>query len=275
MSAANPLAERQQAFMRAIQEEGAPLPAGWGNSQAAGLRIYRGNYRHALMGVLAHGFERTAAYVGAEAFHQVSINHAIAHPPSHWTIDSAANGFAETCAGFFRENPEVAELAWLEGAMLDLVGAPDCEPLDAARFAEASAGFGDAEWMELTLTMMPRAAALIVGHDLERLWRSIDGGGEIDLAPARLGCIAWREGDRPTFVMVEEQCALAFAAMGQGASYGDLVVQIAGEGADEAALGEAAMRAGSFLGQWLQHALVSAIGREASPGNGDGQEPND
>ena len=47
------LAERQSAFLRSILDEDAPLPSGWGNSQAAGMAVYRGNYRSALMGALA------------------------------------------------------------------------------------------------------------------------------------------------------------------------------------------------------------------------------
>ena len=41
------LATRQEAFLAAILDEGAPAPNGWGNSQAAGMAVYRGNYRGA------------------------------------------------------------------------------------------------------------------------------------------------------------------------------------------------------------------------------------
>ncbi|MEO0644161.1 MAG: DNA-binding domain-containing protein, partial [Pseudomonadota bacterium] len=163
--------------MRAILDEGAPLPKGWGNSHALGLSVYRGNYRYALMEALANSFERTGRYVGEELFRTARINHVIANPPSHWTIDAAGAGFDETCARLFTDNAEVAELAWLEWTMVDLVGAPDTIPLTAQDFAEASAGFGDEEWLALSLSFQPRAAARLVGHDLTALWKSLSEPG--------------------------------------------------------------------------------------------------
>ena len=47
------LAQRQQAFLQAIHDDRAPLPPGWGNRQAAGMAVYRGNYRSALVAALA------------------------------------------------------------------------------------------------------------------------------------------------------------------------------------------------------------------------------
>lgn len=135
------LAEQQTVFLRAILDEGAPLPEGWGNSHAEGLAVYRGNHRSAIMGALAETFERTALCVGEQAFAQASINHAIAHPPSGWTIDEAGLGFEQTCAALFSDRPEVAELAWLEWVMLGLATAPDCEPLSPQDFAQAAAAF--------------------------------------------------------------------------------------------------------------------------------------
>ncbi len=261
MSTAQSLAERQSAFMRALLDEGAPAPPGWGERQRAGMHVYRGNYRSALMSALRATFERTAAHVGEEAFRQVSINHVIAHPPSHWTIDAVGAGFAQTCAQFFRENPEAAELAWLEWTMLELATAPDQQPLGVDRFALASAGFGDTEWMSLTLTMMPRAAARIVDHDLEGLWRALAAGKAADLERATRGCLVWREGERPTFQMAEADNARAFSAMRQGKSYGEVIAMLAGEDAPAAELEAAAMRAGGFLGQWLREGMIAAFGR--------------
>lgn len=248
--------------MRAVLDEDAPLPAGWGNSQAVGLSVYRGNYRHAVMEALASSFERTALYVGEELFRTARINHVIANPPSHWTIDAAGAGFDATCADLFADNPEVAELAWLEWAMLDLAGAPDSQPVTAAEFADASAGFDDAKWLSLALTFQPRAAARPVGHDLTSLWTSLSAeASEIDLRAfeEEQGCLVWREGERPTFTMIEADAARAFTAMQSGARYGDLITLLAGEQPDDDALQAAAGRAGAMLGGWLSEGLVSAF----------------
>lgn len=258
------LADQQAAFMRTILDEDAPLPQGWGNAHALGLSVYRGNYRTALMGALESSFERTARYIGKDAFRQAGINHLIANPPTHWTIDAAGEGFAQTCAGLFPSNREVAELAWLEWTMLELASAPDTACFTAADFAQASAGFGDAEWMELALTFQPRAAVQMVTHDLAALWKSLDEeSDDRDLRgyDTAQGCLVWREGERPTFLMVSAENACAFAALQEGARYGDLIGLLAGEAPGEAAIQTAAQSAGAMLGQWLNEGLV--IGMEA------------
>lgn len=256
------LAKRQAAFMQAILDEDAPLPEGWGNSQAAGMSVYRGNYRGALMDALANTFERTARYVGEDAFRQASAHHAIAHPPSGWTIDEAGEGFDATCAELFGENPEVAELAWLEWAMLQVSTGPDIAPLDPAGFGAKTAEFGDEEWMSLAVEFQPRAAAAIVQHNLTGLWQALEEEGqplpELQLLEAR-GCVVSREGERPTFMLVDPNSANAFSAMQSGASYGDIIGLLAGEEPDDEAVQQAAMRAGEMLGGWLQEGLIVGL----------------
>ena len=258
------LADRQEAFLAAILDENAPLPDGWSNAQAAGLGVYRGNYRAALLGALEDTFERTRAHVGEKPFSQASINHIIAHPPAGWTIDEVGEGFDETCATFFAQNPEVAELAWLEWTMRKLATAPDTEPLSAADFGALAAQFGDEDWAGLRLEMQPRSEARNVEHDLEALWRSL-GDGNSARPDTRLAepkaVIAWREGERPTFTLAEADHAAAFSAMAGGATYGDLIALLLGDETEpgEEAITRAAMRAGEMLGRWLSEGMVAAI----------------
>lgn len=257
------LAERQQAFLAAILDDRAPLPEGWGNSQGVGMGVYRGNYRSALMGVLEDTYERTRRYVGENAFRQVSMHHVITHPPAGWTIDEAGAGFQETCAELIRDNPEVAELAWLEWSMRQIATAPDSEPLTPQGFASASAGFDDEDWAALRLAFGPRAEARVVSHDLDALWRALaEEGG--DLPDARLAepqtCLVWREGEKPTFLIAEADHAAAFSAMQAGANYGEVIGVLLGEEEPTpVAIQQAAMRAGEMLGRWLQEGLVTGI----------------
>ncbi|MGJ8598234.1 HvfC/BufC family peptide modification chaperone [Sulfitobacter sp.] len=258
------LADRQAAFLRAILDDGAPLPDGWSNRQTAGMAIYRGNYRSALMGALAETYERTARYVGEGPFTQARMHHAIGHPPSGWTIDEAGAGFDATCAQLFAKNPEVAELAWLEWSMLELATAPNSEAVTPEAFGEIAAGFGDEDWGNLRLTMQPRAVSRIVDHNLTALWQSLaeDGLARPDpKLPAPQTCLAWREGERPTFVLVEADHHSAFTAMQSGATYGELIAVLLGEGAEPTpeAIQNAAMRAGAMLGKWLQEGLIVGV----------------
>ena len=255
------LAERQEAFLASVLDEDAPAPEGWGNSQAAGMAVYRGNYRSALMAALSETYERTALYLGPQPFARVSINHAIAHPPSGWTIDEAGAGFDQTCAEMFGESPEVAELAWLEWAMMELATAPDHAPLTPQDFANASAGFGEEDWAGLRLSFQPRLSVRVVAHDLEAIWRAFpDRPEQIALTEPR-ACIASREGERPTFTLLEADHAAAITAMQQGASYGELIAVLLGDNSDPAPedIQNAAMRAGAMLGAWLNEGLILAI----------------
>ncbi len=261
------LADRQEAFLRAILDDSATLPEGWGNRQAAGMAVYRGNYRSALMGALEETFERTRLYVGEEPFRKVGMHHAIKHPPTGWTIDEAGAGFDQTCAELFARNPEVAELAWLEWTMMELATAPDHDPITPQDFAATSAEFGDEEWANLQLTFQPRSAARLVAHDLDGMWRSLSDESAARRDP-RLEtpqtCLVWREGDRPTFVLVEADHADAFAAMQQGASYGEMIAVLLGEGEPTPeTIQNAAMRAGGILGRWLNEGLIVGLGQSA------------
>lgn len=266
MNAANDpfeLAARQNAFLDAILDENAPLPTGWGNSQAAGMAVYRGNYRSALMETLASTYERTSRYIGPDGFRQASINHVITHPPSGWTIDEAGLGFEQSCLELFPNNPEVAELAWLEWSMLTLVTAPDTQPIGPEDFGAASADFGDEEWSGLTLAFQPRATARLVSHNLTALWKALGEDG-LDIPLAQLetpqSCLVWREGERPTFILAEADHVAAFEVMQSGASYSDVIGALLGDAEPTPdAIQDAAMRAGGLLGRWLQEGLLIAI----------------
>jgi hypothetical protein len=249
------LAQQQAAFMQVLLDESAGLPAGFSKRHAAGISVYRGNYRSALMDTLEATFVRTLGYVGQGPFRRAGAHHLIANPPRGWTIDEAGAGFDQTCAELFAENPEVAELAWLEWTMQQVAHAPDAAPLTPVEIAQASAGFDDADWMQLHLALQPRADARIVHHDLNALW---NGEGDTRLAEPR-GCIVWREGERPAFMLVAADNARAFAAMAGGASYGEVIALLAGDSADEAELATAAMRAGQMLGEWIGEGLVIAL----------------
>ena len=244
--------------MRAVLDDGSPLPEGWGNRQAAGMAVYRGNYRSALVGALESTFERTARYVGEAAFKQVCAHHALSHPPTGWTIDEAGAGFDSTCAELFGNNPEVADLAWLEWSMLQLATAPDSESLDPESFSAATADFGDEDWMSLRLDFQPRAVARISATNLTGLWKALDEDAHGERPGPRLaeprGWIVSREGERPTFEAVEPDSAQGFAAMQNGASYGEVIGMLAGEEPDAEAIQRAAMR-----GEWLREGLFIAI----------------
>ena len=261
------LAAMQTAFLAQIRDESLPLPAGWNDRAAAGMAIYRNNYRTALVDALRETYARTARWVGADAFRQAAAHHLILHPPGSWTLDAAGLGFDQTLADVFVQDPEVSELAWAEWAMLQVFGARDAVPLDAAGFAAATAGYGEAEWDGLRLQLMPRLATRLITQDLPAIWQQLEAA-DADFVPvdaplaAPLACHVYREGEQPVFVTAPAHEYAALSATLDGASFGAVCELLAEQLGSEAA----AQEAGAMLGRWLHQGLIEGLKKCGPPG---------
>ena len=245
------LAARQDAMLAGILDEDRPLPAGWNARHAAGLAIYRNNYRSALLDALRSIYARTEKLVGEQSFERAAAHHVVTRPPTGWTLDLAGAGFAETCASLFAADPDVAELAWLEWAMHLAFVARDAVPLGMADFAAASTTFGEGEWAGLRLRFVPGLALRTVAFDLKVLWTA----GEARPLAQPACCIVWREGERPAFLLLEAAEGAALEAMREGASFGEacaLLTDLLGEE-------QAIAAAGTMLGRWLAEGLVEGL----------------
>ncbi len=245
------LAEAQDAMLARILDEDLPLPAGWTPRHAAGLAVYRNNYRSALVEALRSTFERTARLVGEDSFERAAAHHVITHPPASWTLDLAGEGFDATCAQLFAHDPEVAELAWLEWAMHRAFVARDTAALDGAGFAATTASYGDADWAGLRLRFVPGIALRTLRHDVKRLWSD----GETHLLEEAACCIVWREGERPVFQQVPLPEGEALSAMVQGASFAEACELLSGLLGED----EAPAAAGAMLARWLAEGLVETL----------------
>lgn len=256
------LAATQSAFMAHLLDEETAFPAGWGEKQQSGLAVYRNNYRSSLIDALSETFERTARWVGAQAFHRAAAHHVITSPPSSWSLDHACAGFHETCAELFSFDPEVAELAWLEWTMLEVFTTEDSKALTAQGFGRQSAGFSEADWGNLRLTFTAGATAHRLKHDLKPIWEATGNVGELprpEVTVRDCGCLVSREGERPTFLIVDTEEAEAFSAMQNGVSFGEICAMLAGADLSPNLARDAAQRAGAMLGRWISEGLVGAI----------------
>lgn len=252
------LAARQQAFMTAILDEDAALPELWTARQAAGLDIYRNNYRSALVEALATTFERTQRWVGEEAFRRAAAHHLILHPPSSWTLDDAGKAFDDTLAELFPGDPEVAELAWLEWAMHRAFSASDSDSLGPVELAEQTAAFGEDDWTALGFVFVPALAQRQVTHDLGTLWKALgaDDFAAPDIAlPQPHSLAVWREAMRPTFRLLDPLDGEVLAAAMAGASFGTICLMLAECVGEQ----EGVVRAGALLRLWLQDGLIAAL----------------
>ena len=253
----NDLAARQAAFMESLLDDERAMPAGWGARQAAGIEIYRNNYRSALVEALRSTFERTERLVGEESFARAAAHHVITHPPSGWTLDLVGEGFSDTCGELFAHDPEVAELAWLEWAMHLAFVARDAEPLSIERFLELAGGFDEDDWASLRFDFLPGLEVGTSHHDLKLLWSSLGEDGreaEIVRHDEEAQTIVWREGERPVFIAVAAAEGRALAAMMAGATYGEACDQLVREAGPQAV-----EMAGSMLRRWLSEGMVEQV----------------
>ena len=262
MSAKHSLLAAQQAFMAQVLDEEEPVPASWNERQAAGMDVYRGNYRSAVVEAVIGTYEQTRRWVGEEPFKRAAIHHVITRPPSGWTIDDVGAQFDASCTQVFGNDPEVAELAWLEWAMLEASRAADASALTPEGFGQATAQFGDEDWGTMRLEFIPGASARTLDHNLHAIWQAL--GAEPFERPDFVldtprGCIVWREDDRPTFLMVDADNVRALNAAKNGSSYGEICMVLAGEDPSEQAMHDAAMGAGAMLGQWLNEGIIRTI----------------
>lgn len=259
------LARQQSEFMAHVLDEDRALPAGWSERHAAGLDIYRNNYRSSLVEALRSTYERTAAYVGEDAFQRAAAHHLISNPPRSWTLDAAGDGFPETARELFKGDPEVAQLAWLEWAMHEAFVAADAAPLDAAGFADATAAFAQDDWDNMRLSFLPGTRTMPVTHDIPALWRAIDPDGEAPAEANRLDApmhlLVWREGTKPVFQLIDDVEGEALYALQTGADYGDACALLVDRLGEDTAI----VQAGTMLGRWLHNGVVGGIATPINP----------
>lgn len=253
------LLRAQEDFLACLHDDNAPLPSGWDARCAAGMAVYRNAYRTRLIDVLRVTFERTAKLVGDDAFNQAAAHHLITHPPKRWTIDLAGEGFAETCAELFTNDPDVGEVAWLEWEMHRAFTAADGTPMEATDFVAATADFDAGQWEELRLELIPGTAMRPVMYDLVKLWDSLADplmAPVLELLPETKWVLLRREWEEPVFSLVSEEEGRALADLQRGAPFGSICAGILNNGENV----DAASKAGAMLLNWLRLGLLQWAG---------------
>ena len=247
----------QSAFMAAILDVDADTIGG------AGMDVYRNNYRGALMAAMAETYPRTRDWVGQAAFDRAAAHHVLTHPPSHWSMDYAGKGFAETCTALFAQDGDVAELARIEWAMQLAFVAADAPEWTAVDFAAATAEFGDADWESLRLLLHPSVAVVPVRYNLPEIWNRLSDGPTDDNSAAAMAapaaCIVHCAHGRAAFVMVNAAEADCLTHAQQGADFDAIcAAHAAGQNAESAAA-----EVGAMLAHWLSQGWISGIAPRA------------
>jgi hypothetical protein len=235
------LLERQIAFCGEIAAADDGLPP-----SSPGMAIYRDAYRGRLLAALEVSFERTRCWVGEEAFAAAAAHYVLSHPPSGWTLDEYGDGFPDVLAALFGQDPEVAELAWLEWQMSQAFAARNRLELDPAELAAAD--YGEADWAAMHFTMAAGFTTRTIATNCDELWAAVADRPADTFAAASIpaaGLAVWRSGLSPRYRVCPLDELAALQRLAEGAAFGEL------------ALDTKAEVLGLWLAQWLSQGLFS------------------
>jgi hypothetical protein len=226
-----------------------------GADAAPGLRIHLNNYRAQLVACLAESFERTHAWLGGAAFEAAAATHIDRVPPSAWTLDAYPRDFPATLAALYPDDPEVAELAWLECALGEAFVGADAVTVTPAEIAAI-------DWDSAVLTFTATLDLGALTSNAPAIWSALNQGEAppaVECLPEPGAMLVWRYGQMSRFRAIDqlEMHAVLHARGGTPfAQLCELLVLSLGEA-------EGIARAGGYLGQWVADGLI--VGASVSP----------
>lgn len=249
-AAAMPLAELQHRFCDWLVDARSDFAERIGDRAAAGLGVYQNNYRSQLVACLGETFEQLHAWIGDEAFAEAARAHIQRNPPHGWTLGIFGEGFDRTLATLYPDDPEVAELAWLEWALAQAFTGPDAEGI-------APEELTGIDWDTARLIIAPTMRMTAATANAGAIWSALSAG-ETPPAAARLpqrgAMLVWRNALTPCFRTIEADEQEALARIAAGTGFGEICAQLAAQ-AGEAAI----QQAGAMLGQWLRDGIVIGV----------------
>jgi hypothetical protein len=242
------LALLQRAFRSWLVDGSDAAVARIGAAARPGLLVYQNNYRSQLVDCLEDAFARVKLWLGDAGFLAAAVAHIDRVPPSAWTLDAYPRHFPETLAALYPDDPEIAELAWLDRALAEAFAGPDASTLVPEALSEI-------DWDDATLHLAPTIAIARVETNAAAIWSALSAGETPPAAeqlaePAAL--LVWRSGFTPCFRTVDRNEHIALRQIIADPSFATLcaaMVEQFGE-ADGIAV------AGACFAQWLGDGLL-------------------
>ncbi|EGF90803.1 hypothetical protein ABI_22140 [Asticcacaulis biprosthecium C19] len=215
-----------------------------------GHAVYHNAYRGRLKGVLAETYAKLKLWLGDEGFDAVATAFVDGFPSRSWTLNVFGEEFAAYLAEFYSQDPEVAELAWLEWALHTSFSGRDSANVTAADLT-------DIDWDRAALVFVPTLALRPVTSNAAAIWQALAGTTQPPAA-ARLDSTAhlcvWRHGLEPKFKTISSDEAAAIDALRGGLSFPDLCARLAATQGDSAA-----GIAGGWLAAWIGDGQLARI----------------
>jgi hypothetical protein len=247
------LAQLQRDFRAYIVNRSPAIESAIAKEARRGLAVYHHAFRANLVACLNDAYEKTAAWLGEEAFERAALGHIEAHPPTSWTLSDYGGDFDATLAARYPADPEVAEMAWLDWRLRRAFDGPDARIQDPAALAGR-------DWEQVVLRLAPTLALREVETNVAALWSGMAEGGRpppAEALDARRGLAVWRRDLSPQFRTLDCVEYRALERAHSGATFGEICMGVA---EDVPPSEDPAAAAGGLLGRWFAEQIV--IGAE-------------
>ena len=241
----------QRDFRAWLAEESEEAAERMGAKARPGLGVYLNNYRAQLVECLSESFERVRLWLGEERFLAIVAAHIDLTPPHAWTLDAYANGFPDTLERLFANDPEIAELGWLDIALSQAFVGADADPLDPATL-------GAVDWDNAIFRLTPTLATRPFQTNAAAIWSALSAEEmppAIQYLPERATMIVWRKNLVSCFRTAEAGEARTLDLAREGASFGALCAALIEELGEE----HGVSAAGALLGRWIGDGLIVAV----------------
>lgn len=245
------LLQLQRDFRAWIAEESTEAAERIGPGARPGLAVYQNNYRASLIACLSETFERVRLWIGEQRFLSTAAAHIDLTPPHAWTLDAYARGFPGTLERLFGEEPEVAELGWLDLALSEAFVGPDADPVDPGML-------GAVDWDNAVLRLTPTLTTHRFDTNAAAIWSALSAEEmppPVEQLPGPVLMIVWRKHFTACYRAAEPGEALALDLFAQDARFSAICAGlIEAHGEDRGVA-----MAGALLGQWIADGLLVGV----------------
>lgn len=217
------------------------------------LDIYHNAYRARLAELLADTYERVVVYIGEDSFDDAAREFIEGHPPTSRNLRDYGATFPVFLAEYFPHDPEVAELAEMDGRLRNTFDAVDANALGVSDVATIQ----PQEWDTMVFALHPTASFQCFKWNTPAIWQNLNeeiAPPPAELLPQPVVWLFWRKELQPHFRSLSDEEHTALRAISEGQAFGPLCAKLA-EMHPEL---DVAPQIGQWLRSWLDDGVLAA-----------------